>query len=70
VAGSVYEICAFIILFVILYPCGLGAQGDPSIETISDLLCITILFLIIPDLSTIALWKLPGETYSSEAEEI
>jgi hypothetical protein len=43
----------------ILYLCGVGTQGDPWTVTTSDLLCIPIQFLKIPDSSTRALWKLP-----------
>jgi hypothetical protein len=46
-----------------------GAQGNLNTATISDLLCIPIRVLIIPDLSTRALWQLPADTASSEARE-
>jgi hypothetical protein len=38
--------------------------------TTSDLLRIPNHFLIIPDSSTIALWQLPAQTSSSEAEKL
>jgi len=52
------------------YTWGVGAQGDPCTATISDLLCVPIWFLIIPDSSTRALWQLPVETSSSEAGKL
>jgi hypothetical protein len=46
------------VLNIILYPCGVGAQDDPGLATISDSLCVLICFLIIIDAPTRALWKL------------
>jgi hypothetical protein len=54
----------------ILHPFAVGAQGDPCTATVSDLLCVPIRFIIIPDSSTRALWQLPADTSSSEAGEI
>jgi hypothetical protein len=53
----------------ILCACGLGAQDGPYTATISDLLRVSIGFLIIPYSSTRCLPQLPAETYSSEAGE-
>jgi hypothetical protein len=49
--------------------CGVGAQGDACTATISDLLCIPIWYLIIPNSSTTAIWKLPPETSSNKTGE-
>jgi hypothetical protein len=57
-------------LYFILYPCWVNAQGDPCTVTISDLLGSPIYFLIIPDLSTRALWQLPAEASSSGGETL
>jgi hypothetical protein len=43
------------------------AHGDPCTPTVSDLLCIPMWFLTIPDLSARALRQLPAEISSSEA---
>jgi hypothetical protein len=42
-------------VFSMLYPCGMGAQGDPYTATVSDLLCAPSHFVVIPDPSTRAL---------------
>jgi hypothetical protein len=55
---------------ILSYPCGVGAQGDTCIATISDLLCSPAWFLIIPALSTRALWPFPAETSSNKSGEI
>jgi hypothetical protein len=54
---------------LILYLCGVGARLNPYTEIISDVLCIPIWVLIIPDSSTRALWQLPEEISSSKAWE-
>jgi hypothetical protein len=53
----------------VLYPCSVSAQGDSCTTTISDLLCVPIWFRIISYSSTRSLWKLPADTFSSEAGE-
>jgi hypothetical protein len=45
-------------LNIIVYPCGVRAQDDPGLATISDSLCVLICFLIIIDAPTSVLWKL------------
>jgi hypothetical protein len=47
-----------------------GAQGKPCSATISGLLCVPICFLIIPDLSTGALWQLRKYISGSKEGEI
>jgi hypothetical protein len=47
-----------------------GAQGDSCPVTTSDLLCIPISFLMVPDFSARHLWQLPAETYTSEVGEL
>jgi hypothetical protein len=54
---------------LILYPCGVGAQGDLCIETISDLLPDPIWFLIIPYSFNRGVFRLPAETFNSVAGE-
>jgi hypothetical protein len=54
---------------VILYPCGVGAQGELSTPIISDLFCVPVHFSKHPDSTTRALWQLPADTSSSEAGE-
>jgi hypothetical protein len=54
---------------IILCPCGVGVQSDPSTATLSDLLCVSIWFLTILDSSTRALWQWPAQISSSEVEE-
>jgi hypothetical protein len=47
----------------------MGAQDYHRTATISDLLCVPILVLIIPVLSTRTLLQVPAEASSCEAEE-
>jgi hypothetical protein len=61
--------CSFITLTFILYPCGVGAQGDAYTATICDLFASPLDFLIISDSSTRALWHGPADISSSEAGE-
>jgi hypothetical protein len=40
---------------------GVCAQDDPSTATISDLFCVSVWFVIIPNLPTRALWQLTSD---------
>jgi hypothetical protein len=51
------------------YYYGVNVQSDLGTATVSDLLCVPIWFLIIPTLSTRALWQLPTDTSSRNAWE-
>jgi hypothetical protein len=48
------------LLCATLYPCGVGAQGNPCTVTISDQFCIPSVLLIVPDSCTRTPWQLPA----------
>jgi hypothetical protein len=65
------HVCYFWItkLLLLLLLRGGFAQGLPYIATISNLLCVPVWVLIIPDSSIRDLWQLPAETSTSEGGE-